>query len=68
MVKKFLLYFVYFECICWGCDKYCFIDVFGCGNGLGCMQYFVELLGDDWYEFGDWGIEVEVLQKVVIFM
>ncbi|MBB3012775.1 hypothetical protein FHX62_001435 [Cupriavidus alkaliphilus] len=28
-----------------------------CGNGSSRTQHPVELLGDDWLEYGDWGIE-----------
>ncbi len=28
-----------------------------CGNGSSRTQHPVELLGDDWLECGDWGIE-----------
>jgi len=28
-----------------------------CGNGSSRTQHPVELLGDDWYTHGDWGIE-----------
>jgi len=46
------------ERICWGCDKYCPKDSLGCGcgNGSGRTQHPAELLGEDWYEYGDWGI------------
>ncbi|HCC63150.1 MAG TPA: DUF3079 domain-containing protein, partial [Pseudomonas sp.] len=26
-----------------------------CGNGAGRTQHPAEMMGDDWYEFGDWG-------------
>lgn len=29
----------------------------GCGNGSSRTQHPIELLGDDWLECGDWGIE-----------
>ncbi len=29
-----------------------------CGNGSSRTQHPIELLGDDWLEFGDWGITV----------
>jgi len=28
-----------------------------CGNGSSRAQHPSELLGDDWYRYGDWGIE-----------
>lgn len=31
----------------------------GCGNGSDRTQHPAELLGDDWYLYGDWGLEVE---------
>jgi len=45
------------ERICWGCDKYCPADSLNCGNGSGRTQHPAELLGVDWYTYGDWGIE-----------
>ncbi len=57
MAKKFPLYPRHPERICWGCDKYCSVDDMGCGNGSSRTQHPIELLGDDWLEFGDWGIE-----------
>ena len=56
MAKKFPLHPTHPERICWGCDKYCPADSLGCGNGSGRTQHPIELLGDDWYEWGDWGI------------
>lgn len=58
MAKKFPLHPKHPERICWGCDKYCPTDALGCGNGSGRTQHPAELLGEDWYEFGDWGIEI----------
>ena len=58
MAKKFPLHTKHPERICWGCDKYCSVDSLGCGNGSDRTQHPIELLGDDWYEWGDWGIEV----------
>ena len=63
MAKKFPLHPVHPERICWGCDKYCPTDALGCGNGSGRTQHPAELLGDDWYEWGDWGIEAEAPRK-----
>ena len=56
MAKKFPLHPKHPERICWGCDKYCPVDSLGCGNGSDRTQHPIELLGDDWYEWGDWGI------------
>lgn len=59
MAKKFPIHPKHPERICWGCDKYCAVDAMGCGNGSSRTQHPMELLGDDWYEHGDWGIDVE---------
>jgi hypothetical protein len=56
MAKKFPLHPKHPERICWGCDKYCPADALQCGNGSGRTPHPAELLGDDWYEWGDWGI------------
>lgn len=58
MAKPFPLHPKHPERICWGCDKYCPKDSLACGNGSGRTQHPAELLGDDWYEYGDWGIVV----------
>lgn len=57
MAKKIPLNPKHPERICWGCDKYCAADSLGCGNGSGRTQHPAELLGEDWYTFGDWDIE-----------
>lgn len=57
MAKKFPLHPKHPERICWGCDKYCSVDDLKCGNGSGRTQHPAEMLGDDWYKWGDWGIE-----------
>lgn len=57
MAKKFPLHPKHPERICWGCDKYCPTDSLGCGNGSGRTQHPAELLGDDWYTYGDWNLE-----------
>jgi hypothetical protein len=57
MAKPFPLNPKHPERICWGCDKYCPADSLGCGNGSGRTQHPAELLGEDWYTFGDWGLE-----------
>lgn len=59
MAKVFPLHPKHPERICWGCDKYCQKDSLACGNGSGRTQHPAELLGDDWYEYGDWGIVVD---------
>lgn len=59
MAKKFPLHPKHPERICWGCDKYCSVDSLGCGNGSSRTQHPVELLGDDWYLYGDWGLEID---------
>ena len=58
MAKKFPLHPAHPERICWGCDKYCPVESLACGNGSGRTLHPAELLGEDWYEFGDWGLEV----------
>lgn len=57
MAKKFPLHPKHPERICWGCDQYCSVDDLKCGNGSGRTQHPAEMLGDDWYKWGDWGIE-----------
>ena len=56
MAKKFPLHPKHPERICWGCDKYCPAKDLQCGNGSGRTQHPAEMLGDDWYQWGDWGI------------
>ena len=58
MAKKFPLHPKHPERICWGCDRYCPQDSLGCGNGSGRTQHPAELLGEDWYLFGDWGLDI----------
>ena len=58
MAKKFPLHPKHPERICWGCDKYCSVDDLRCGNGSNRTQHPAELLGDDWYEFGEWDLEI----------
>ncbi|MFS8978487.1 DUF3079 domain-containing protein [Cupriavidus necator] len=53
MAKKFPIHPSHPERVCWGCDKYCPADAMGCGNGSSRTQHPIELLGDDWLEFGD---------------
>ena len=59
MAKKFPLNPPRPERICWGCDKYCQADSMLCGNGSNRTQHPSETLGDDWYEWGDWGLETD---------
>ena len=47
------------ERICWGCDRFCSKNAMGCGNGSDRTQHPAELLGDDWYLYGDWGLVSE---------
>lgn len=58
MAKKFPLHPKHPERICWGCDKYCAADALGCGNGSGRTMHPAEMLGDDWYMHGDWGLDL----------
>lgn len=57
LAKKFPLHPKHPERVCWGCDKYCAAKDLQCGNGSGRTQHPAEMLGDDWYQWGDWGIE-----------
>lgn len=57
MAKKIPLNPKHPERICWGCDRYCSVDSLACGNGSSRTQHPAELLGEDWYTVGDWGIE-----------
>ncbi|MCM2494107.1 DUF3079 domain-containing protein [Burkholderia glumae] len=59
MAKKFPLHPLRPERICWGCDNYCPTRAMRCGNGSSRTQHPCELLGDDWYRYGDWGIETD---------
>lgn len=59
MAKKFPLNPKHPERNCWGCDKYCAANALQCGNGSGRTQHPAEVLGEDWYEFGDWGIVID---------
>lgn len=55
--KKFPLHPKHPERICWGCDRYCPADALICGNGSGRTEHPAEMLGDDWYTWGDWARE-----------
>lgn len=65
VAKKFPLNPPHPERICWGCDRYCPADSLACGNGAGRTQHPAEMMGDDWYEYGDWGdlIAIDKVQK-----
>ncbi len=55
MAKPFPLHPSHPERICWGCDRYCPASSLACGNGADRTMHPAEMLGDDWYLFGDWG-------------
>ncbi|AKP89620.1 DUF3079 domain-containing protein [Achromobacter ruhlandii] len=57
MAKKFPLHPKHPERICWGCDRYCPTDALACGNGSDRTMHPAELLGDDWYTVGNWGLD-----------
>ncbi|GAB2900844.1 DUF3079 domain-containing protein [Uliginosibacterium flavum] len=57
MAKKFPIHPAHPERICWGCDKYCSADSMNCGNGSERTLHPAEMLGNDWYKDGSWGIE-----------
>lgn len=59
MAKRFPLNPKHPERLCWGCDRYCPADSLACGNGSGRTLHPAEMLGEDWYTHGDWGIEVD---------
>ena len=59
MAKPFPLHPKHPERICWGCDKYCAAGDLQCGNGSGRTQHPAEMLGEDWYTFGDWGLDID---------
>ncbi|WP_250501030.1 DUF3079 domain-containing protein [Caballeronia sp. GAWG1-5s-s] len=58
MAKRFPLQPGHPERNCWGCDHYCGADAPRCGNGSSRTQHPAALLGEDWYTFGDWGLDV----------
>jgi len=51
MAKPFPLHPKHPERICWGCDRYC--------AAADRTMHPAEMLGDDWYEHGDWGLGPE---------
>jgi hypothetical protein len=59
MAKPFPLHPKHPERICWGCDRYCAATDLACGNGADRTMHPAEMLGDDWYEHGDWGVVPE---------
>ncbi|KMZ11704.1 hypothetical protein BHUM_04207c [Candidatus Burkholderia humilis] len=59
MSKKFPLNPAHPERNCWGCDHYCRTDAMRYGNGSSRTQHPAELMDEDWYEFGDWNLDVE---------
>ena len=63
MAKKFPLHPKHPERVCWGCDRYCPTDALSCGNGSDRTQHPMELLGEDWYEIGDWDLEATTETK-----
>jgi len=65
MSKRFPLNPKHPERNCWGCDHYCSTDAMRCGNGSSRTQHPAELLGEDWYEQGDWGLDIEENAKSV---
>ncbi|WP_339071487.1 DUF3079 domain-containing protein [Pseudomonas idahonensis] len=58
MAKPFPLRPKHPERICWGCDRYCAANALACGNGSDRTMHPAEMLGEDWYLDGDWGIEI----------
>ncbi|NTZ73614.1 DUF3079 domain-containing protein [Pseudomonas protegens] len=58
MAKPFPLCPKHPERICWGCDRYCAANALACGNGSDRTMHPAEMLGEDWYLDGDWGIEM----------
>ena len=58
MAKPFPLRPKHPERIYWGCDRYCAANALACGNGSDRTMHPAEMLGEDWYLDGDWGIEM----------
>ncbi|MBA1380219.1 DUF3079 domain-containing protein [Pseudomonas brassicacearum] len=66
MAKPFPISPKHPERICWGCDRYCATTALACGNGADRTMHPAEMIGEDWYLHGDWGIEVlDVTDKTV---
>jgi Protein of unknown function (DUF3079) len=61
--KKFPLNPKHPERVCWGCDHYCPADSLMCGNGSGRTEHPAEIMGEDWYKWGDWGLDPEAKQN-----
>lgn len=59
MAKTFQLHPDHPECNCWGCGNNCPERYMRCGKSR--TQHPVELLGDDWMLYGDWGFEISVI-------
>jgi hypothetical protein len=57
MAKPFPISPKHPERICWGCDRYCPASSLACGNGSDRTMHPAEMIGDDWYLHGDWGID-----------
>ncbi|MDX9994652.1 MAG: DUF3079 domain-containing protein [Rhodocyclaceae bacterium] len=60
MAKKFPLHPKHPERNCWGCDRYCPVDSLACGNGSDRTQHPMELLGENWLEYGNWDIDTRI--------
>ncbi len=63
MAKVFPLHPSHPERICWGCDLYCPARSLACGNGADRTMHPAEMLGEDWYLHGDWGISAEQIER-----
>jgi hypothetical protein len=57
--QRFPLHPKHPERICWGCDKYCPADALMCGNGSGRTEHPMEIMGEDWYTWGDWAKDLD---------
>lgn len=64
MAKKFPLNPPHPERICWGCDRYCPSTSLACGNGADRTMHPAEMLGEDWYLYGEWNIVPETQEPV----
>jgi hypothetical protein len=58
MAKPFPISPKHPERICWGCDRYCASTALACGNGADRTMHPAEMIGEDWYLHGDWGVDV----------